>query len=386
MIDIYYTAKYDDSSLVEEDRFRLRCLCLQRVAPSAVVRNIQSLSVTNWSEFQEWFIQSCFNDDYYEPSSQGKTHNDSSSGSSTSSCGVGDALYWKNLLHTCVKASGGIMSEAMADALIALDGILEEDDGSLDQASWLHKTYMYGPADWRSKALTLHITANSNMFQGSTGCFEWDAGYYLAEYIMNHAETFRSRMCIELGCGCGMVGAIISRLEGGTHPVICTDGDWETLGNCEYNMKQNKVNVIEKADVKERGVALVQFQWEDGWSSFQQQIEDVMLSMEEETPVSLVGADLLYDPDIIPVIVPLIADFLESMRDRPGCSVYLSTRRRSEDTLQKFLSAVDAYPHVQMDHIQNNSRKEGSGWRFYHIPSLDESHDSIILHKLQAKC
>ena len=74
------------------------------------------------------------------------------------------------------------MSEGMADALISLDGILEEEDGSImEKASWLHKTYMYGPADRKSRALTLHITANSNMFQGSTGCFEWDAGYYLAE-------------------------------------------------------------------------------------------------------------------------------------------------------------------------------------------------------------
>ena len=374
--------------LSEEDRFRLRCLCLQRVSPSSVVQNIKSLSVTDWSEFQEWFIDSCFNNDYYN-SSQGDNRCTDSSSCSSSSCGVGDALYWKHLLHTFVKASGGIMSECMADALISLDGILEEEDGSImEKASWLHKTYMYGPADRKSRALTLHITANSNMFQGSTGCFEWDAGYYLAEYIMSHADTFRSRLCIELGCGCGMVGAVISRLDkSGTHPVICTDGDWETLGNCEHNMKQNNINVVEKGDMNQHGVALMQFQWEEGWKSFQQQIEDVMLSMDEETPVSLVGADLLYDPDIIPVIVPLISEFLESMRDRPECSVYLSTRRRSEDTLQKFLNAVDAFPHVQIDHVHDTSisRQGGSGWRFYHIPSLDESHDSIILHRLTYK-
>ena len=112
-----------------------------------------------------------------------------------------------------------------------------------------------------------------------------------------------------------------------------------------------------------------------------------MLWKEQETPVSLVGADLLYDPEIIPVIVPLLSEFLESMRGRPDCSVYLSTRKRSEDTLQKFLDAVDSYPHVQIDHIENpaESRKGGDGWKFHHIPSLDESRDSIILHRLTYK-
>lgn len=352
----------------EKAKFRLRCLCLQRVSPTVVVQDVKSLDVADWIVFQEWFVQACFMDDYY-------THRKNN--------GTGDALYWKNLLHKCVKASHGVMSESMADALIALDSILEENDSCMQEtASWLHKTYMYGPADGEMEEL--YMTANSNMFQGSTGCFEWDAGYFLAEYVMNHAEMFRSRVCIELGCGCGMVGAVMSRLEGGIQPVICTDGDWETLGNCEHNMKQNNVSVVHQGDGGRHGVALVQFQWEDGWLCFEQQIKDILASRGRETPVSLIGADLLYDPEIIPVIVPLISEFLEHMRDRPGSSVYLSTKRRSEDTLQKFLDAVNEYPHVKLDNVGDeiSYQNDANAWRFFHIPSLDASRDSIILHRL----
>lgn len=367
---------------------RIRCLCLQKLPPSRIIPEIRSLNIRDWVTFQEWFVQTCFTNDYYVQRGG-------------MSCFLGDVLYWKNLLHKCVKISNGAMSEGMAEALIALDGLLESENlvqGSSSLSCWLSKTYMYGTKDSKSLARELKITSNSNMFQGSTGCFEWDAGYYLAEYIMNNPEEFRERVCIELGCGCGMVGIILSRLKGVAGPVICTDGDWETLGNCADNMKNNNITVVNKEEENE-GVILLQFQWENGWSSIEKQIEHLLFAQGKEqddktlyAPVSLVGADLLYDPEIIPIIVPLIADFLESMHSKkyhkePDCSVYLSTKKRSEYTLQKFMDAVEAHHSLNIEYIKNNLPSDSSSkhaWQFFHIPSLDQSREegSIVLHKI----
>lgn len=372
-----------DEELSVDDRFRIKCLCLQKLSPSAVIRDIESLNVRQWLLFQEWFVQICFKEDYYARRDKGMSYF------------IGDTLYWKNLLHKCVKASQGNMSESMADALIELDGSLQRNN-VVESSSWLNKTYLYGVTCGNNSTLQeLHISSNSNMFQGSTGCFEWDAGYSLAEYIMNYPEAFRGRVCIELGCGCGMVGAILSQLKGRKHPVICTDGDWETLGNCAHNLRQNNISVVDMDTTEDDGVTLLQYQWEKGWASFERQIQNILFTEQGSAkilvaPVSLLGADLLYDPDIIPVMVPLISEFLESMHSRLGpgeavCSVYLATRKRSEDTLRKFLDAVDVTPGLHIECVYNERlHTAGRGKRFYHIPSLDESRaqDSIILHRL----
>ena len=37
--------------------------------------------------------------------------------------------------------------------------------------------------------ITLRLS--QNMFEGSTGCHEWEAGFLLAEYILNHPELVK---------------------------------------------------------------------------------------------------------------------------------------------------------------------------------------------------
>ena len=48
-----------------------------------------------------------------------------------------------------------------------------------------------------------------NLFEGATGCHEWEAGFLLAEYILSNATLFRGAPCIvivlcdKLTCFCG---------------------------------------------------------------------------------------------------------------------------------------------------------------------------------------
>lgn len=37
--------------------------------------------------------------------------------------------------------------------------------------------------------ITLHLS--NNMFEGSTGCHEWEAGFLMAEAVLNNPDLFR---------------------------------------------------------------------------------------------------------------------------------------------------------------------------------------------------
>ena len=83
----------------------------------------------------------------------------------------------------------------------------------------------------------LPLYLNKNMLQGNTGCHEWEAGFYLAEYVLSHAHQFQGRSVLELGCGCGLVAVALARA--GVRAALCTDGDEEALNNCQRNLELN---------------------------------------------------------------------------------------------------------------------------------------------------
>ena len=125
------------------------------------------------------------------------------------------------------------------------------------------------------------------------------------------------------------------------------------------------------------------WKWEDGYEGIGHHARSVI---ENGSPVTMVGADLLYDPEIIPTIVPLFEEFLGQVHAE-SC-VYLSTRRRSESTLAKFLRAVDAAPALVLEDVSDAfweaSKCDPSFVSFQHVPSLEnaKAQKSVILHRI----
>lgn len=221
------------------------------------------------------------------------------------------------------------------------------------------------------------VRASENMFQGSTGCFEWDAGYFLAEYILNHPDEFQNHVVLELGAGSGAMGAIVSRVLERKCPVICTDGDVRTLENCRKNLQEN--------NAMSSNIYLKQFQWETGWAEVAELVGKCSDKFNTNGLIIL-GADLLYDPCIIPVIVPLLRNAL-LYHSGTNCA-YLATARRSEETMKKILNAVEQEEDLIMEDISGEAYEcieSREAIRFFHIPSLDEARESIVLHRLNIK-
>eukprot|EP00890_Picochlorum_soloecismus_P004567 jgi/Picsp_1/5110/NSC_02473-R1_s-adenosyl-l-methionine-dependent methyltransferase domain-containing protein len=314
----------------ERVKWEIACLCRQRYRNVSAIADClmlleQGLSLEN----QEWFLDSCIRD----PVSKMYSY-------------ASERKYLCKLIKQVIKK---------VEASAVCDGLAEE-------------------------LIDLEISyRGEEAMPGSTGCFEWDAGYFLAEYVLNHAEEFQNSVVLELGAGSGMMGAIVSRIMNRKFPIICTDGDVRTLENCRENLQEN--NALGP------NIHLKQFQWESGWSD----VAEFVGNCSEEfntNGIVILGADLLYDPCIIPVIVPLLRDALIH-HGGTNCA-YLATARRSEETMKKFLHAVEQEEDLIMEDITGEAYEcieSRQGIRFFHIPSLDEARNkkSIVLHRLVIK-
>ncbi len=51
-------------------------------------------------------------------------------------------------------------------------------------------------ASGQSGLITLQLA--TNLFEGGTGCHEWEAGFFLAEFVLSHPNIFQGMLCISL--------------------------------------------------------------------------------------------------------------------------------------------------------------------------------------------
>ncbi|GAX86543.1 hypothetical protein CEUSTIGMA_g13950.t1 [Chlamydomonas eustigma] len=137
-------------------------------------------------------------------------------------------------------------------------------------------------------SITLH--ACDNLLEGSTGCHPWEAGFSLAQYVLSYAEEFKGRSVMELGCGLGLLGACLHHVGAGS--IILTDGDPQTLRNCQANLALNGISVHgDKNTVQPAVVCCHLLRWQD---------EDVQTLLDTHggsTPDIILGSDILYDSD-----------------------------------------------------------------------------------------
>ncbi len=61
--------------------------------------------------------------------------------------------------------------------------------GVADQ--WCYKTYVYGqgachPAEQAQPRSHVTLRLSVNLLEGDTGCHEWEAGFHLAEFVLNN--------------------------------------------------------------------------------------------------------------------------------------------------------------------------------------------------------
>ncbi|KAG2425236.1 hypothetical protein HXX76_013821 [Chlamydomonas incerta] len=163
-----------------------------------------------------------------------------------------------------------------------------------------------------------------------------------------------SQRVLELGAGAGLVGVALARA--GARLVAATDGSAEAVSNCAANLRLN----LQQHPVVECGQACE-------LAALEQGVAVCRLAWEEPLPPggvrfdSVVASDVLYDPEVVPVLVSLLDRLLRpevscesgGAASSPAISMssgaaggahvaYIATLRRNPATLQLFLETAAA--------------------------------------------
>ncbi|KAF9011079.1 putative methyltransferase-domain-containing protein [Cyathus striatus] len=193
---------------------------------------------------------------------------------------------------------------------------------------------------------------------GTTGLRTWMASFVLAQYLILHPDLVSSKRILELGSGIGFLGIIIAslqRLSGGElpeNPLWLTDVNEEVLARCKKNLS------LPCSHPNYRNL---------DWLSAldENQISRVTSLLNEDIDADLVvGADIVFDPSLIPALVAIIKIALQSTRKSKTALIALTVR--NENTFSNFLQQLSSASlnivdiPLGFDQTQFTERVEGS--------------------------
>ncbi|TYZ64612.1 hypothetical protein PybrP1_008248 [[Pythium] brassicae (nom. inval.)] len=121
----------------------------------------------------------------------------------------------------------------------------------------------------------------------------WQAGWYLAEYVITHPEVFEDKTVLELGAGVGFTGLVLAQVARPKR-VVLSDYAARVMQNLRYNTEVNASRFQCPVDV-------VTLDWES-W--------DPSTADAELHPDVLLAGDCVYDVAAFPHLVRVLQVFL----------------------------------------------------------------------------
>ncbi|KAI3360053.1 hypothetical protein L3Q82_013857, partial [Scortum barcoo] len=130
--------------------------------------------------------------------------------------------------------------------------------------------------------------------EGTTGLVTWEAALYLAEWALDHQQTFAGRTVLELGSGVGLTGITICRR--------CRPNRF-VFSDCHPSILQKLKTNVQLSGLSERttpAVGVEELDWTDV-------TEDRLKRIGADT---VIAADVVYDPDVVLSLVELLSKIL----------------------------------------------------------------------------
>ncbi|XP_003747394.1 protein-lysine N-methyltransferase EEF2KMT [Galendromus occidentalis] len=169
----------------------------------------------------------------------------------------------------------------------------------------------YEVGDEELECVTL-IEERAFVTQGSTGFKSWPAAKMLTEVLLN--QNLDRKRIVELGAGVGLTGLILLRKCPSIQSYIFTDCHAGVLDTLRQNIDLN----LNANDARP-----------------QVQLLDWCVGGSIEADL-IVGADIVFDKDIVPFLVDLIVRAIH----RNSCDAIISSVIRNEETYQLFYETV----------------------------------------------
>jgi predicted nicotinamide N-methyase len=169
---------------------------------------------------------------------------------------------------------------------------------------------------------------------GTTGFRTWEAALHLGSFLSTPAgqALVRGNRVIELGAGTGFLSMFCAK-HLGVQSVVATDREPALIESIRDCMRRNELDpAVFQPAIWEWGtpLSLTQSELEEGEG-------DAAVSGSGDLAFDVaLGADLIYDVDLVPLLVSTLRDLFENYHLR---EFIISATLRNQDTFQTFLNA-----------------------------------------------
>ncbi|KAF8326370.1 uncharacterized protein EI90DRAFT_1946266 [Cantharellus anzutake] len=182
------------------------------------------------------------------------------------------------------------------------------------------------------------LESRTTIEDGTTGMRTWRASLILAEWLIRRPEIVQKKRVLELGSGVGFLGILIAQLDGmrkskldethsglrGVPSLALTDVNRTVLERCENNISLPP-------------------NWFDATSLDRK--ESLKAQLEEINAEVIIGADIVYDLDLIHPLIETLGMALSAGSVSPQPyrrEGLIALCARSEETLSRFIQAADS--------------------------------------------
>ncbi|KAF9643953.1 hypothetical protein BDM02DRAFT_3191056 [Thelephora ganbajun] len=187
------------------------------------------------------------------------------------------------------------------------------------------------------------LESRTTVEQGTTGLKTWPAAHALARWLGKHPERVKGKRVLELGSGVGYLGLVVAAIQLDTpeqeksEPSIwLTDVNNVVLSRCRDNL-----DLSCNASARHRRLRLRQLDWFSALDA--DRISSVRGLMAEADPDVILGADIVYDPSIIPPLIATLHLAISANKSagRYPVSALLALTVRRPETSRRFLDAAE---------------------------------------------
>ncbi|PPQ79867.1 hypothetical protein CVT25_002923 [Psilocybe cyanescens] len=192
---------------------------------------------------------------------------------------------------------------------------------------------------------TTLLESRTMIENGTTGLRTWMASFVLSQYIILHPDIVVSKRVLELGSGIGFLGIIVATLQNihqkmemsSPHPSLClTDINNEVLARCSDN-----INLSCNASSNHHNIDYMILDWSESIDPEQCSPLETLIH-EKIHPDVILGADVVFDPSLIPSLVGTIMVALQPTESQKKPIVALiALTVRNETTINKFIARVE---------------------------------------------
>ncbi|XP_077387575.1 protein-lysine N-methyltransferase EEF2KMT isoform X2 [Festucalex cinctus] len=213
--------------------------------------------------------------------------------------------------HLQVESAGCEPLDELYDALAEVVAAQDVTEG--------YRTYLLPRGDGVSLLENVALIS-----EGTTGLVTWEAALYLAEWALDHPQTFAGRKVLELGSGAGLTGVVVCH-SCGPSSYIFSDCHQSVLQRLRDNLSINGL-LNNKTKTTRTEVSVQELDWTD-------MTEERLKEFSVEV---VIAADVVYDPDVVVVLVQFLSKILKCSRGRVPAEVLICSTVRNPHTYAGF--------------------------------------------------